>query len=478
MQVIKLIILYLLIFSGISTMQAQKYSKKEIDSLFKTEVIQPFEAGKLDESIKSCQKIIKQYESLNDNESVAKAYLYGAKIYSNLFRFKESLHYLDLAFEKNKESHNLDNEANIYAEYGRNYKNLGFKSKAIENYNKSIAFAKSGRIKNSGKQLQYFYGLRAVIYEEDNNLDAFYKDIHNAHKAYPNTFTSSRLAKYFITHKKNLDSAKYYLDLGDHFALNGNTPLFQICVLKRNYGRFYFEKKEYQKAISFYEESLAIAKELNKPQDVRDTYKLLYEAYKTVKNEKKTIEHIEKYTAINDSLKTINTQIQEIPVTTFIKEKEVIAEKSKTKLYIIIFCIIILFVCIFLFLRKNYIKKSHENEKQLYNKEEENIKLQQKVNESFDEVIDLAKTNSPEFFTRFKEVYPDIIAKLIEIDPKLRVTELTLLAYSYLGFNSKDVALYTFKSVNTVRSRKYNLRKKLNILPEENMELWLKNLRE
>ncbi|WP_139422261.1 tetratricopeptide repeat protein [Chryseobacterium mulctrae] len=477
MQVIKLIILYLLIFSGISKMQAQQYSEKEIDSLLNKEVDQHFRSGKLEESLVLCKEVIKQYNRINNNDKSAKAYLSAANICSNLFRIKESLQYLDLALEKNKEVNNLDSEARIYGEYGRNYYQLGFKGKALENYDKSISLTKSAGLKNGNFQLQYYYGLRAKVYEESGNMKAFYTDLKNAHKAKSNTFTSARLAKYFIG-TKNLDSAEYYLNLGEQFVKKGNVPLYQICILKRNYGRYYFEKKEYQKAISFYEESLAIAKELNKPQDVRDTYKLLYEAYKTVKNEKKTIEHIENYTAINDSLKTINTQIQEIPVTTFIKEKEVIAEKSKKKLYIIIFCIIILFVCIFLFLRKNYIKKSHENEKQLYNKEEENIKLQQKVNESFDEVIDLAKTNSPEFFTRFKEVYPDIIAKLIEIDPKLRVTELTLLAYSYLGFNSKDVALYTFKSVNTVRSRKYNLRKKLNILPEENMELWLKNLRE
>ena len=69
-----------------------------------------------------------------------------------------------------------------------------------------------------------------------------------------------------------------------------------------------------------------------------------------------------------------------------------------------------------------------------------------------------------------------MIQKLLEIDPKLRVTELTLLAYFFLGFTSKDVALYTFKSTNTVRNRRQNLRNKLHLSTDENMELWLKSL--
>ncbi|WP_139422263.1 helix-turn-helix transcriptional regulator [Chryseobacterium mulctrae] len=76
----------------------------------------------------------------------------------------------------------------------------------------------------------------------------------------------------------------------------------------------------------------------------------------------------------------------------------------------------------------------------------------------------------------FSHVFGKFIRKLLEIEAKFRVSELTLCTYIYLGFSSKNIALYTFKSVNTVRSRKYNLRKKLHISPEENMELWIKNV--
>jgi len=115
-------------------------------------------------------------------------------------------------------------------------------------------------------------------------------------------------------------------------------------------------------------------------------------------------------------------------------------------------------------------------EEALMDKEQEIDFLSNKINDSFNEVIQLAKTNSPEFFTRFKEIYPEIVESLLEINPKLRVSELTLAAYIYLGFNTKDIAAYTFRTLSTIRNRKHNLRSKLNIPIEESTELWFKNL--
>lgn len=454
---------------------AQIYSKKETDSIFKNDVTSHFKKGQLEESLELCKKVIKEYERLNANEDAAKAYLFAANTASNLYRTKESMRYLDFALEKCKDLENPILNARIYGEYGRNYSNLGFKEKALEYYTIAIDIAK-GNIKENATHLQYFYGLRSVIYEENKDLNAFYKDIKNAHKAIPNTHTSSRIAKYFIVYNKNLDSAKHYLDLGEKIYETGKIPIFQKSVLQRNFGRYYLEKKDFVKAIESYEEALDICKKLKKPQDVRDIHKLLYEAHKAYQNDKEATANLEKYSSLNDSLISANTKIQEIPVQKLIDENEDVSEKSRTKLYIIIACLLLLSAGVFTFLRLKYIKKSKEDEEKLYSKQEENSQLQQKVNEAFDEIILLAKTNSPEFFTRFQEVYPEVITRLLQIDSKLRVSELTLCSYIFLGFTTKDIANFTFRTLSTVRNRKHNLRTKLNIPAEESTELWFKNL--
>lgn len=95
--------------------------------------------------------------------------------------------------------------------------------------------------------------------------------------------------------------------------------------------------------------------------------------------------------------------------------------------------------------------------------------LKQKSNETFDTLIRLAKNNSPEFWAYFQENNPDFSRKLLEICQNLKTIELILCAYIYLGFNTKDIAEYTFKAVQTIKNNKYNLRKKLSITTKDDM---------
>jgi len=112
------------------------------------------------------------------------------------------------------------------------------------------------------------------------------------------------------------------------------------------------------------------------------------------------------------------------------------------------------------------------------NKKQKNIQaplLRQKTSEAFDEIMYLARHNSPEFWGYFQEKYPDFQKKLLEINSNLKVSELILCAYIYLGFNTKDIAEYTFKAVQTVKNNKYNLRKRLSVPAKDDMVVWFRN---
>jgi tetratricopeptide (TPR) repeat protein len=453
-----------------------QYSKKEIEN-FNRKISQLRKEGKFGDALILYKKFIEDNKDGGNQQELLHAYVQTANVLSNLSRAKESIEYLELAEKGNQDLHNTEIEAKILGEYGRNYYALGFTQKAIEYYTKSIDLSENIKDEKSKVALlQYLYGLRSSIYEENKQFNNLYIDLHDSYKINPDTYSASRLAKYFTVHRKNLDSAQFYLKKGEELFNAGKLPVFQKSILLRNYGRYYFEKKDYDKAISYYTQSLEISEYLKKPKDILDTNKLLYEVYKANKDNENAGKSLEKYSKINDSLSLEHKKIQETPVKQILREKDKVVKKEKTYLYLIIIVLIIILFLSYFILRR--ISKSNREEKlEIISKNEiQTQELKLKINESFEEVIQLAKDNSVEFFTRFKEVYPEFIAQLLKIDPKFRVSELTLLAYFYLGFNSKDIATYTFKSVNTVRSRKYNLRKKLGILPEENMELWLKNL--
>ena len=433
--------------------------------------------GDLEVALALCKKILADKKNFGEKKELLRTYIQTGNLLSNLSRVKESFEYLELALEGNRDLQDTEIDAKIYGEFGRNYIALGFSQKSIEYFTKAIDLSKNITEPKIRKPLlQYLYSIRGVQYEETNQLDAFYKDLHSAYKLNPDTYSASRLAKYFTVHRENLDSAKYYLDRGEEMFSTGKFPIFQKSVLLRSYGRYYFKKKDYKKAISNYEESLAISEELNKPKDLKDTHKLLFEAYKAVNDESNANKNLEQYSKINDSLSFEHKKIQDTPIKHILREKEEQDQKKeKNYLYLLIILFAIILLAGYLILKR--ISKSNRIEKLeiIFENEVKTQELKLKVNESFDEVIHLAKTNSPEFWARFQEVYPEFRGRLLAINPDLKHSELILTAYIYLGFNTKDIAEYTFKAIKTIKNNKYNLRKRLVIETKDDFVLWIRN---
>ncbi|MDC8027421.1 helix-turn-helix transcriptional regulator [Elizabethkingia anophelis] len=121
-------------------------------------------------------------------------------------------------------------------------------------------------------------------------------------------------------------------------------------------------------------------------------------------------------------------------------------------------------------------KLLHHKRMKIKEKEEEIEKLQNQMNESFTEVINLAKENSPEFSSRFKEVYPIVYEKILKVNPKIKTSELTFFAYLYFGFSTKDIATYTCVTVHAVEVRKNRFRKKYNISSDVDLNNWIEKL--
>ncbi|MEN5235609.1 hypothetical protein [Sphingobacterium faecium] len=93
---------------------------------------------------------------------------------------------------------------------------------------------------------------------------------------------------------------------------------------------------------------------------------------------------------------------------------------------------------------------------------------------NFNNLIALAKNNSAEFLTLFSEIYPDFVASLKSINPKIRSSELEFCAMTFLNFSTKNIAQYTFVTVRAVQVRKNRLRKKLNIASDIDFNNWMR----
>lgn len=93
-----------------------------------------------------------------------------------------------------------------------------------------------------------------------------------------------------------------------------------------------------------------------------------------------------------------------------------------------------------------------------------------------EEIIRLAKQNSPRLLSKFKSAYPDFFENLAVINSKLQNSEVIFCIYLKLRLSTKEVALYTFVTPKAIQNRKNRLRKKLSISSDTDIYKWFDKL--
>ncbi len=265
----------------------------------------------------------------------------------------------------------------------------------------------------------------------------------------------------------DLDSAAHYFKKS--LAIQDKIEAKNINVA--NYtglGEVYNRKKDHQKAVMY----LKKAEELNeKVQDgfyMTSIYELLQDSYKNLGNEKEyekyKLRYLENLKIENEEkLSGVKTFVDEVKA-----QSEEAIKENRNKTFLIIFIgIVALSLLIFIFytLRKISKRKKEKSiiELQLVEKEKKIENLENKISDLHSEVIELAQQNSPQFYPRFLDLYPEFEKNILELNPKISISEIQFCALLKLNFSSKDIANYTFTSIRTVQNKKYRIRNKLNI---------------
>lgn len=93
--------------------------------------------------------------------------------------------------------------------------------------------------------------------------------------------------------------------------------------------------------------------------------------------------------------------------------------------------------------------------------------------ENIQEIYHLAETNSPLFFDKFQFFFPHFIPAVLASNPNLIYSELYFCALMKIDFDTKKIAQCTNSSVRAVESKKYRIRKKLNIPSDVNINSFI-----
>lgn len=324
-------------------------------------------------------------------------------------------------------------------------------------------------------------------------------------------FLYQRFANYFFDHDSTDDSARNYFNHSLEIIKNAPLNLYTAYAYD-GLGRIEERINNYEKAIQYRLRSLAIFENegiylVNLQSSYADLNKL-YRKTGDLKNEKK---YKTLYDEVTYSIEKQKAEGRDKTILLLVQEKEAELAKSHSTQYKTILLLAGLFLLLATAIfgafsrykkQKDFVlvesmrlldesekaradgvklisdldNKMISFHKELKEKDRETELLKTKVNESFEELLKLAKENHSHFYTRFQEIHPELHQKLLHISNELNVIDFQMSAYIYLGFSTKEIAEYSFKSIRTIQNRKNGLRKRLNIDSEEDLYVWFKQL--
>jgi tetratricopeptide (TPR) repeat protein len=490
----KLLFLFFFILSF--SLNAQKYSEKQIDSIgtlaLKLIDTNPQQTIVMSEKLYSYSKQINYAEGMISSlENIAFSY----------YTTGQSEKCIEYAAREEEEALAINNYYNACAAVrlkAVSYSLLGFHSEADKQINKALEIVEN--IEDSDKR----HEIKGMIYQAKTSV-IYYKHINN-YKLQKDSmfFYNKKVLEEFLQIKKNKtiynSLAVTYLNLADSYTDQGKYEiaenyLFKALAISKktkdnyaefkvlfNLARLYSNKKDYEKAIIYYNDVIKKATLYKDPYKVKESYEGLNRIYKNLNNEKKANEALVEYTKLNDSLTNVEKIALKTPLKQIIKEKDQHFNSTKSNLYIVIsLCLIFLAATLFLAFRyfKNYNKVKEQkksNDETILEKNSQLMQLESKVNDAFEEVLELAKNDDPAFLARFKEVYPEFYNNLTSAYPDLTISQLRFCAMLRLNFSTKEIAYYHHTTVRGIQTKKTRLRKQLNLNSEEDLNKWMMNI--
>lgn len=464
--------LYLIFFSFSAFFDAQDYS-------FQPEPIKTTweykSKGDFEGALKYNTQALTQYEANGDTKGIIMVYTNIGGILCNFSRYKESLEYLDKA---KKELKNISSPlliGNLYNEYGKNYTQLGLLEQSNAAFNKAEYYIKKLTDERQRKAILFYnYSWKRANFVRMKNQDSLQHIEKKMLAVNPGILSYTRIADGFIAKKTHLDSAEFYMNKAMRSFSTARRTEKGIALF--SYGDLYNVKGDQKKALEYYLKTIDFFKQTKNKTALLTVYDTISSVYKSLNEIEKSNDYLRQYTALNDSLNNNEKEAVNLAVNTLVELNKEEKEKDRKTFYAIALVIIVIFLIVFYFIRKIYIQKELKKDKIIEKKILETDVLKSKVNDSFDEIIQLMENRSPLFLMRFKEVYPEFYEKLITHTPELTEHDVKFSAYIRLNLTNKEICQYENISLRGIETKRYRLKKKLKLPSNTELQKWILEL--
>jgi len=479
---------------NLSFYKSQEYSKVQLDSLLTH--AQDFFMKTPNNAVPLNEKNYKIFQKAGYSKGMIESLNMLSISHLSVGHYQTGLSYAQQTEKQASEIDDYKNISNGLRLSALVYSFLGLHSDAKENFAK--AFSVSDKITDSDD----FYETRGNLYNTRIEM-SFYSTTNpmalseylDYAKKTANAFAKIKNIKIrnnylsaaystlgqFYADKKMYDSSYHYLNKALEMArIDGN--LHNECIALYNLSYALRKQEKYEEAIIYIEKLIPLSQKANEVNMLQSSYKNIQKLYKELGNKEKELEYLNKYDVLTDSLSRKDKSLRETSIQKIALEREKTFIDEKEKLYFLIIGVCLLSALVGYFGYKTFVnyrrerKKIEHKENIIEEKESQLTELKQKVNNAFEEVVELAKKDDSSFLARFSEVYPDFIRKLNLAYPDLTPGQLKFCALLRLNFSTKEIAYYNNIGIRSVEIKKGRLRKQLNISSSEDLNKWMMNL--
>jgi len=470
--------------------------------------------------------ILEHSDLTND---LADSYKILAGIYYQIDNYKKAI---EISFKTLKNYEKENNHKGIIASLN----NIALLNRMLDNYQQSLSYYKKAlRYIDQHKVKEhksFIYGNMGVVYKYLNKLDSALYYYRKAEYGYLQAKNFGDLASNYFNIgnlyalQNNIDSARFYYKKASRLAETMNKSLLKDIYDRQ--GKIYLKNGKLDKAIPYFNKTLALSKAEHSWYGLQLANFRLYQTYKTKKDWKKSLKHLEDFVDYQDSLDIEKNKVSIANLESkYENEKNKIRIKAlkakqsyNKKINRIVIISLVLVVLVLLLLLRNYAHRRKRNllEKQLLEVEKERLNqdvnyknrqltsqalLMMQKNNLLDDILKTIsenkaiKLNSSRELTQlkrklkksihsdkdwelfkhyFEEINKDFFKKLHEKNAKLTPSELKLSALIKLRFSIKETASLLNITPDSVKTARHLLRKKLGLKTSENIYDYLNNM--
>ncbi|MFS4471158.1 tetratricopeptide repeat protein [Chryseobacterium sp. T20] len=462
---------------------SQQYTKKNIDSLLirTNEVLRTRISD--DDLIRWNNGIIKTAIQIGYREGEAMGYTNIANRCVFKGDLKKALEYLNKAEDISKKSNNDFLFGKISQEYAQVYNKMNVRKLALEYNSKAMDYGLKLRKDNRDCRLflRYVYSTRSVYMYTVNQPDSAIIYLHKSLKIDVNPLDLANIGRHYTLFEVRPDSAKYYFQKAFEILETKNFKhnRYQRAVVLQNYGLFLHSQGKNSHAIDTIKMSIELARKVNRPTLILGNYKELCALYRKEGNPDKENEYLNKVISLQDSVDASQNQAVDQSINRLNEDRENKKVQLESQYHITLWyggisMLLIILITIYFYRRiRKKKKKLTESEKIILEIEKETKDLKRKLNEN---IILLAKDRKIDFFPKFQEVYPELCKELLKINSNLSKSDLSFCAMIWIGFSSKEIAQCTSMEHRSVQTKKYRIRKKLNLENETDLYYFFRSI--